>query len=156
MSRFQEERLQYIQRLYESYPKLFNYQYPDLLMIKAKGLNKIKATLPLKDHPLYGETVLLLSEKLSGDEVIEYHYAWELSQREGRMGKQRRHIMAFGNEPHPHGPAHVSTDPYHHHHVPQDPSKRKATNVTDLETVLGILEDYINGSIKYEQTHSFL
>lgn len=151
---FLMERIQYIQELFDENTKLFENNY--IPEVAPKGSKRIIAQLPLKINPHYGETVLYLTEKYDEDgNLIEYHYGWELSQRKKKLGKQLRHIMAFGNEDHPNPPAWVPTNPFHHHHVPQEPKKRKSTSVEDLETVIGILTDYVHGQLQYNSNHSF-
>lgn len=122
---------------------------------KSKGISKVVATLPLNDHPVYGETILNISETLDGNGNIEsYHYGWEFSQRVKKRSKQDRHLTAFGNEDHS-GPPMFEPDPYHHHHIPQAPAQRKHTNVKDLETVVEIFKIYIVGGLNYHQLHTF-
>lgn len=148
------ERIQYIQKLFDENAKLFDREcIPE---VTTKGSKRVISQLPLKIHPHHGETVLHLTEKFDvNGNIIEHHYGWELSQRKKKMGKQPRHIMAFGNEDHPDPPMWVSTNPYHHHHVPLEPKKRKSTSVEDLETVIGILTDYIHGDLQYDSNHTF-
>jgi hypothetical protein len=158
MSKFQSERLQTIQKIFEEHPKLFEQvKYSKIVRFDTKGSKKISVTLPLKDHPHYGETVLYISEKLSEDgEIVEYHYGWEHSQRLDRMGKQLRHITAFGNEDHKPGThAWVSSNPFHHHNIPYQPKKRKETTVEELHRVIEILTDYVHGGLIYLSTHTF-
>jgi hypothetical protein len=158
MGNFQADRLQSIQKIFEENPRLFEQErYSNIVRYDTKGSKKINVTLPLKDHKHYGETVLFISEKLNeAGQIIEYHYAWELSQRLNRMGKQPRHITAFGNEDHEPGThAWVPSNPYHHHHVPNEPKKRKETTVEELHRVIEILTDYIHGGLTYESTQSF-
>ncbi|RZT21443.1 toxin-antitoxin system TumE family protein [Fictibacillus sp. BK138] len=158
MGSFQSDRLQFIQKLFEENPRLFEHKkYSEIVRYDTKGSKKIITSLPLQDHKDYGETILFISEKLSDTgQIIEYHYAWELSQRRKKMGKQPRHIMAFGNENHEPGThAWVPSNPYHHHHVPNEPKKRKETTVEELHRVIEILTDYIHGGLTYESTQSF-
>lgn len=158
MNSFQARRIQYIQSLFENNPKLFEtVKYPEVLKIKREGTKRVVAILPLKDHQLYEETVLYIFERFNeGGEITHYHYAWEYSQRLKILGKQPRHIMAFGNEDHrPGTPAWVPSNPYHHHHVPGEPRKRKSTSVQDLETTIDILTDYIYGQLPYSSSTDF-
>jgi hypothetical protein len=150
----QQCRVRYIHELFRSNPDLFNQ---DLIPeIEAKGLSRVVATLPLKNHKIYGETVLFINEKLDENgHIEEYHYGWELSQRKKPIGKSTRHITAFGKQDHPKPPHQVSTNPYHHHHVPGDIVPRKATSVKDLETVVAIIREYIVRHEEYNENHSF-
>lgn len=158
-NRYQSLRLEHIAFLFENHSNfLFEKdKYSSLVFIRPKGKNKIKAILPLQDHELYGESVLFISEKLDEDgNITQYHYGWELSQRERSKGKKPRHIMAFGNEEHSPGThAWVESNPFHHHHVPGEPRQRKATTVDSLEAVISILECYIYEVKNYNSTHSF-
>lgn len=154
MNSVQQDRIDYIRLLFESTPNLFDHNQPSMVSIKAKGSSKVKATLPLKKHPKYGETVLVISEKYNDDGKIIYHYGWEHSQRQRKLSKIGRHITAFGNEDHS-GPPMYEKNPYHHHHIPHKPTQRKITSVTDLESVIGILSDYIIGGIEYHESDSF-
>ncbi|WP_433959425.1 toxin-antitoxin system TumE family protein [Cytobacillus horneckiae] len=151
-------RINYIQNIFESNPTIFELEkYPTVLEIKREGKSKIKSILPLIDHPIYGETILYISEKLNDEgEISEYHYGWELSQGKKRLGKKLRHIMAFGNEDHKKGTnAWVETNPFHHHHIPEEPRKRKSTSVQDLDSVIMILRDFIQGKLKYNSEMNF-
>ncbi|SES41268.1 DUF6516 family protein [Salipaludibacillus aurantiacus] len=159
LTSYQARRIEYITTLFETNPQLFEHEKnQSVLSIQRKGAKRIAATLPLRDHAHYGETVLVISEKLNNDgRIAEYHYGWELSQREHRMGKQPRHITAFGNEwKDPETPAWVDTNPYHHHHVPQEPSKRQSTGIEDLQSAITILTDFISGDLSYDKTYKFL
>jgi Family of unknown function (DUF6516) len=152
--RYQQYRVRYIHRIFKSNPDLFNHKLaPE---IKAKGLSRVVAILPLNNHEIYGETVLFINEKLDENgRIREYRYGWELSQREKPIGKSARHITAFDKQTHPEPPHQVDTDPYHHHHVPGDIVPRKATSVKDLETVVAIIREYIVRHEEYNENHSF-
>ncbi|WP_019415059.1 DUF6516 family protein [Paenisporosarcina sp. TG20] len=155
MSVYQQHRIDEIQRLFEENQDLFNTKKPEMVKNKAKGISKVVATLPLNDHPEYGETILNISETVDDKGNIEsYHYGWELSQRVKKRSKQERHLTAFGNEDHS-GPPMFEPDPYHHHQFPHQPAQRKHTNVQDLETVVEILKNYIVGGLTYDQLHKF-
>ncbi|NIK13778.1 hypothetical protein BDD39_000288 [Saccharococcus thermophilus] len=150
----QQCRVRYIHELFRSNPDLFNHKLvPE---IKTKGQSRVVATLPLNNHNIYGEAVLFINEKLDENgHIEEYHYGWELSQRKKPIGKSTRHITAFGKQDHPKPPHQVSTNPYHHHHVPGDIVPRKATSVKDLETVVAIIREYIVRHEEYNENHSF-
>ncbi|MBO0602517.1 hypothetical protein I2483_12690 [Sporosarcina sp. E16_3] len=152
---YQQRRIDEIQRLFEENPDLFDTENSEMVKVKAKGISKVVATLPLIDHPEYRETILNISEKVDEDGNIEsYHYGWELSQRLKKRSKQDRHLTGFGNEDHS-GPPMYEPDPYHHHHIPQMPAKRKHTNVKDLEKVVEIIKNYIVGGLIYDKSHTF-
>jgi hypothetical protein len=142
-------------QLFTKNPQLFDFeQIPE---IKAKGVSKVEATLPLRDHSVYGKTILYINEKLDDEgNIKEYRYGWEYKQI-GRkhLSKQAKHITAFDKQEHPEPPYTVSTEPFHHHHVPGDLSKRKDTNVQSLEDVIAILSDYILSGTKYNQYDNF-
>ncbi len=151
----QIDRVHYIAELFSSNKSLFNSSF--IPEIKVKGTRKIVAALPLQFHDFYGETVLYINELLDHDGTIkEYRYGWELvSTAKRRLSKQARHILAFDKQTHPEPPHQVDTDPFHHHHVPGDLTKRKETNVQRLEDVISILTDYIASNLKYNEKHSF-
>lgn len=151
----QIDRVNYITELFVSNEQLFNTSFvPE---IKARGISKVVATLPLQSHDIYGETILYINELLDRDGTIkEYRYGWELiSTLKRRLSKQARHILAFDKQTHPEPPHQVDTDPFHHHYVPGDMTKRKATNVQSLEDVLSILNDYISANLEYNEGDSF-
>lgn len=155
MNVVQQQRISEIQRLFEENLDLFDRKNPLMVKIKAKGISKVVATLPLINHPKYSATILNISETLEDDgEITSYHYGWELSQEVEKLSKQRRHITAFGNEDHS-GPPMFEKDQYHHHHIPYDPAKRQHTNVKNLETVIEILKKYIVEGKIYDQSHLF-
>lgn len=105
---------------------------------------------------IYGETILFISELLDLDGAIkEYRYGWELLSTKRRLSKQARHILAFDKQTHPEPPHKVDTDPFHHHHIPGDITKRKATNVQNLEDVVSILNDYIGTHLEYNENDSY-
>lgn len=151
----QQARIDFIVSLFTSNPQLFDLEV--IPEIKAKGVSKIVAVLPLRNHSVYGNTILYINEKLDDNGSIkEYRYGWEYQQTERkRLSKQAKHITAFDKQDHPEPPYTVSTEPFHHHHVPGDLSKRKDTKVQSLEDVISILSDYIFSGTKYHQNDSF-
>ncbi|HHW35853.1 MAG TPA: hypothetical protein GXX18_00905 [Bacillales bacterium] len=149
------DRVNYITGLFVSNERLFNTSLvPE---IKVRGISKVVATLPLQTHDVYGKTILYINELINLDGSIkEYRYGWELiSTPQNKLSKQARHIWAFDKQTHPEPPHQVDSDPFHHHHVPRDMTKRKTTNVQCLEDVLSILNDYIVGNLEYDENHSF-
>lgn len=151
----QENRLNYIQELFESNPDLFDHQL--IPTLKAAGAKRVTATLPLNNHPIHGETVLFINETLESDgKLYEYRYGWERSTRLKRMGKATRSIAAFDKQEHPEPPFnHIETDPYHHHHVPGDLLPRVETNIKNLDDVITFLKDYILSGKKYKSSDRF-
>ena len=151
----QLERVNYITELFVANSQLFNTSF--ITEIKAKGISKVVAKLPLQTHVQYGETILYINERLDDDGMIkEYRYGWEfLSTPKKRLSKHARHIFAFDKQTHPEPPYQVDTDPFHHHYMPGDMSKRKSTNVQNLEDVLSILSDYIAANLEYNRNHFF-
>lgn len=151
----QLDRVNYIIKLFAVNKQLFNTSF--IPEIKAQGISKVVAKLPLQSHVQFGETILYINERLDADGMVkEYRYGWELlSKPKKRLSKQARHIFAFDKQTHPEPPHQVDTDPFHHHHVPGDMSKRKSTNVQSLEDVLSILNDYIVANLEYNINHSF-
>jgi hypothetical protein len=151
----QIDRVKYIAELVRSNNQLFNTSF--IPEIEVKGASKVVATLPLQTHDIYGETVLYINELLDYDGTIkEYRYGWELvSTTRRRLSKQARHISAFDKQSHPEPPHKIETDPFHHHHIPGDMTKRKATNVQNLEDVVSILNDYIGANLEYNEKDSF-
>lgn len=150
------DRINYISELFESKLELFDTS--SIPEIKAKGTSKVEARLALQSHFHYGETILYINELFNDDGTIEqYRYGWEYKQTpHRRISKKERHITAFDKQEHPEPPHNdIKTDPYHHHHVPGEISKRKETNVQSLEDVITILSDYIFADIKYSEKDSF-
>ncbi len=153
--KYQQARVDFIVNLYISNPQLFDMQYvPE---IKAKGISRVTATLPLRNHSVYGNTILYINEKLDDEgNIKEYRYDWEYMQTGKKPQiKQARHITAFDKQEHPEPPYTVNTEPFHHHYVPGDLSKRKDTNVQSLEDVIVILSDYIFSGTEYNHNVSF-
>lgn len=151
---FQIERMNHIRELFESNRQLFDTSL--IPEIKIKGISKVIAELPLRHHFHHGDTILYINEKLDeAGNIEEFRYGWELSQKKERLSKAARHITAFDKQTHPEPPHNVKTDPYHHHHVPGDITKRKETSVQTLEDVIGILSDYMVGNFEYNEKHSF-
>ena len=151
----QLNRINYITELFAANRQLFNTSF--IPEIKARGVSKVVAKLPLQSHVQYGDTILYINELLDEDgEIREYRYGWEIaSTPRRRLSKQARHIFAFDKQAHPEPPHQVDTDPFHHHHVPGDMSKRQSTNIQSLEDVLSILNDYIAANLEYNSNHSF-
>lgn len=152
----QIDRVNHIAELFVSNHRLFNTSaIPE---IQAKGTSKVVASLPLKAHLNYGNTILFINELMDTDGSIkEYRYGWEfVSTPRNRKSKHERHITAFDKQEHPEPPHNnINTDPFHHHHVPGEIGRRKDTNVQSLEDVLSILTDYIQADIEYKATDSF-
>lgn len=153
--KYQQARIDDIIDLFTLNPHLFETAY--IPEIKAKGMSRVVATLPLRHHSVYENTILFINEKLDEEgNIIEYRYGWEYAQNQRRyLSKQAKHIIAFDKQEHPEPPHKVDTDPYHHHHVPGKLGKRKETNVHSLEDVVGILSDYIAGDLRYNENDSF-
>lgn len=153
--KYQQERIDYIIELFILNPHLFETAY--IPEIEAKGMSRVVAALPLRHHTIYGNTKLFINERLDEKgNILEYHYGWEYAQgKRKHLSKQAKHILAFDKQEHPEPPYKVDTDPYHHHHVPGELSKRKETNVHSLEDVIGILSDYITGNLHYHEKDSF-
>ncbi len=151
----QQDRVNFIVNLYISNPHLFDMEcIPE---IRAKGISRVTAMLPLRNHCVYGNTILFINEKLDDKGSIkEYRYGWEYRQTGKRLlSKQVRHITAFDKQEHPEPPYTVNTEPFHHHYLPGDLSKRKDTNVQSLEDVIVILSDYIFSGTEYNHNVSF-
>lgn len=154
--RMQQERVQFFSDLFEAEAALFDHwKIPE---IRAKGTNRVVAVLPLNSHKFYGETVLSIQENYGEAAAIrEYRYAWELQDVKGKhkKSKQQRHITSFDKQPHPKPPRHVKTDPFHHHHIPQDPVQRTSTSVESLEEVITIFQIYIGSQKPFLSSHTF-
>ncbi|WP_298473022.1 DUF6516 family protein [uncultured Psychrobacillus sp.] len=152
----QIDRVQFFGDLFVANPQLFNHnKIPE---IKAKGEERVVATLPLNNHDIYGETVLFINEKYNkfGD-IEEYRYAWEYPNIKGKYKKSKheRHITSFDKQWHPEPPRNVDTDPYHHHNEPGDTVPRTETSIEKLEDFLPILVDYINSHKQFIPSHTF-
>ena len=52
---------------------------------------------------------------------VEYGSGWEKT----KGSKQIKYISAWGNEPHPVGHWKVNTEPFHYHHIPENPPEGK-------------------------------
>ncbi|MFE8696463.1 DUF6516 family protein [Cytobacillus sp. FJAT-53684] len=106
------------------------------------------ANIPLINHPIYGETKITIREEYR-ELGLRYHYGWE----KVKGGKQGRHITSFGNEPHPDGPWTVkNTEPYHHHHVPEEPIYRKDCEyIRSLKDVFEFVEEFLVYKNEYTQ-----
>lgn len=105
------------------------------------GKDLLLASIPLKEHPIYGETKIHMRELYDQNGEIEYHYGWEKT----KGSKHGKHISAWGNEPHPTGHRKVKyTEPFHHHHIPEEPSERKdCYYIHTLRDVLEFIKEFI-------------
>ncbi|MGG3916370.1 toxin-antitoxin system TumE family protein [Rossellomorea vietnamensis] len=153
----QTDRIQHIQRLFESHPDVFDLTKPEVLEISSKGSKRVTAVLPLLHHTVYGETVLFINEKIENEDLKEYRYGWELSQRQRKMGVSSRFLTAFDKQSKPNPPYNnINTDPYHHHFEIGNKVPRTETSVQSLEDVIAILRDYIKSGEPYCSHHRFI
>ncbi|WP_034756353.1 toxin-antitoxin system TumE family protein [Rossellomorea vietnamensis] len=153
----QNDRIQHIQRLFESNPDVFDFNKPEVLEISAKGSKRVTAVLPLLHHDVYGETVLFINEKIENEDLKEFRYGWELSQRQRKLGVSSRFLTAFDKQHKPEPPYNnISTDPYHHHYEIGNKVLRTETFVQSLEDVITILRDYIISGDPYHSNHRFI
>lgn len=105
------------------------------------------ASIPLKEHPVYGETKVHVLEMYDENRDVQYHYGWEKT----KGSKQTKHISAWGNEPHPVGHRRVNTEPFHHHHIPENPAERKdCHHIHSLKDVL----EFVQEIIKYQKEYN--
>jgi hypothetical protein len=153
----QLERINVIQKHFEDNSKLFNHaRIPEVM---AKGENRVVAILPLNNHAVYGETVLVINELYDEfEDIKEYRYGWEypkVKHGNNRKSKHERHITAFDKQAHPNPPYWVETDPYHHHNVPGSTSPRTETSIETLEDVITIFSDYIVSGKEFLESHTF-
>ena len=152
----QTERVKFIQKIYEEYSEVFDYGKPEMYFVKSSGRKRVIASLPLKNHLIHGETILHINEKIVEDNLEEYRYGWELSQRERKMGASTRHITAFDKQFKENPPYNnIKTNPFHHHHIPGQTSPRTETRVEFLEDVILILKDYLGSGKAYKCNHRF-
>ncbi|MGF2614541.1 hypothetical protein FZC84_21510 [Rossellomorea vietnamensis] len=153
----QNDRIQHIQKLFESHPDLFDYTKTEIFANRARGSKKVTAVLPLKNHDVHGETVLLINEKIENAHLEEYRYGWELSQRKEKMGVSTRFLTAFDKQYKPDPPYNnIETDPYHHHYEIGNKVPRTETSVETLEDVITILKDYIKSGRPYNNNDRFI
>lgn len=69
----QQARIDFSVSLFTSNPQLFDFE--NIPEIKAKGVSKVVATLPLRNHSAYGNTILYINEKVDDDgNIQEYRY----------------------------------------------------------------------------------
>ncbi|PFA69760.1 hypothetical protein CN378_03050 [Bacillus sp. AFS015802] len=57
----QTDRIQHIQRLFESNPDVFDFNKPEVLEISIKGSKRVTAVLPYLHHRLYGPSNNLIA-----------------------------------------------------------------------------------------------
>ncbi|MED3934548.1 DUF6516 family protein [Priestia megaterium] len=110
------------------------------------GGDQLIAIVPFKNHETYGKTQLFINEEYFNDNnEPQYHYAWEKT----KGSKHMKHISAWGNEPHE-GYRRVNTEPYHHHHVPEEPAERQdCHHIQNLQSVLEFIKEYIENQVEY-------
>lgn len=106
---------------------------------------------PLKEHPIYGITVLYAYEKYDEEGyIVRYMYNWYTMYP--KSGKHQKHISSWENGPHddPHTPDEfrVSSEPHHQHHTPGNRNNRQPSfHVRCLEDVFFEIEHcVIHGS----------
>lgn len=56
------------------------------------GKDLLLVSIPLKEHPIYGETKIYIRELYDENGEIEYHYGWEKT----KGSKHGKHISAWG------------------------------------------------------------
>lgn len=106
-----------------------------------------EGVIPLLLHPLHGETCLRFIEKYNKEELIHYHYGWELLAINN--GVKSRQIIVFGSEPHT--KVQTDTEPYHHNHIPGEPKQRQACyTIRSLRDVMSlVVNNYIQTGNPY-------
>lgn len=114
----------------------------------SDGRDVLIASIPLQEHPLYGETKIHIMEFYDSNGELEYHYGWE--KNDG--SKQTKHISAWGNEPHTGHRKVENTEPFHHHHIPGNLAERKdCYHIRNLRDVLEFVEEFIIYKQEYSQ-----
>lgn len=120
------------------------------ILKKSDGRIIFIGKLPFIKHPIYGDSGIKFREVYdTNGSLINYDYSWEKMPPKGRLGKQLRHISAWGMESHD-GKNWVESNPYHHHHIPEDRTKRQSCwNIRSLEDVVEFVRKYIEFKIEY-------
>jgi len=91
--------------------------------------------------------------KISGTQAIRL-----MSTKSGIAGPMTKgsiyidNISAWGNEPHPVGHRKVNTEPFHHHHIPEEPAERKdCHHIHSLKDVLEFVQEFIVYKKEYNE-----
>lgn len=139
-------------RIIEKHERLIRIPTTDLdikiTKSDATGNIRVKGTIPLIEHVEHGLTRIEIRAiyKDTETEPTTYDYGWKLDKV---GGIQLVHLSAWGKEWHKNSS--ITTNPYHHHHVPfHRPSRKECNRLRNVDLILDFIGDLIRRKIPYD------